>query len=280
MKVTQNKEMHRIRKNRTPEEWWHGLLTGDNPDVPLRESRYMFSILPGHARCKFCNAPFDGVWAPILRLMGRGPSRLTLQFCHQCQVAATEHLGGAEVELTLLFADVRGSTKLGERMKPAEFSQLIGHFFSASSHVLLDTRAWVDKLAGDQVIGMYIPYFVGAHHVRVAINAAKELLHATGHDERGGPWIEVGVGVHSGTAFIGTVGSKDGATDITVLGDVPNVAARLSSAAGPGEILISEDAYRRAELSGALEQRSLDLKGKSQPMIVHVLNQSAPSGHP
>jgi len=206
-----------------------------------------------------------------MRLIGKGPSRLSLQFCNQCQDLATQHIGGAEVEVTLLFADVRGSTKLGEQMKPAEFSQLIGHFFSASSHVLLDTHAWLDKLAGDQVIGMYIPYFAGRHHVHAAINAAKELLHATGHDDPGGPWVQVGVGVHSGTAFIGAVGSKDGATDITVLGDVPNVAARLSSAAAAGEILISEDAFRRAELPEALEQRHLELKGKSQPMSVYVL---------
>jgi adenylate cyclase len=164
-------------------------------------------------------------------------------------------------------------------MKPAEFSQLIGRFFSASSHVLLNTHAWVDRLAGDQVIGMYIPYYVGLHHERTAINAAQALLHATGHDEAGGPWIEVGVGVHCGTAFIGTVGSPDGATDITVLGDVPNVAARLSSAASAGEILISEDAYRKVDPSLAGEKRLLDLKGKSQPMTVHVLKPSAPSGY-
>ncbi len=106
----------------------------------------------------------------------------------------------------------------------------------------------------------------------------KELLHATGHDDPAGPWIEVGVGVHSGSAFIGTVGSTEGATDITVLGDVPNVAARLSSAASAGEILISEDAYKSAELPGALEQRSLELKGKSQPMTVYVLKPSATPG--
>ena len=111
----------------------------------------------------------------------------------------------------------------------------------------------------------------------MAINAAKDLLHATGHDQPGGPWIEVGVGIHSGTAFIGTVGSEDSVTDITVLGDVPNVAARLASAAGPGEILISEDASRKAEFSLSLEKRSLDLKGKSKPLIVYVLNPSAAS---
>ena len=269
--------MPRTQKARTPEEWWRGLLTGENRELPLRESRYVFSMLPGRARCKFCTAPFDGPWAPLMRLLGKGPSRLTHQFCKQCQSLATQHVGGAEIELALLFADVRGSTRLGEQMKPAEFSQLIGRFFSASSHVLLDSHAWVDKLVGDQVIGMYIPFFAGPDHVHTAIDAAKELLHATGHDDPAGPWIEVGVGVHSGSAFIGTVGSIEGATDITVLGDVPNVAARLSSAAGTGEILISEHAYKSAELLGALEQRSLELKGKSQPMTVYVLKPSTPS---
>ena len=268
--------MPRTRKNRTPEEWWHGLLTGENRDFPLRESRYILSILPGHERCKFCNAPFDGAFAPMLRLMGKGPSRLTSQFCQQCQVLATEHIGGAEVELTLLFADVRGSTRLAEKMKPAEFSRLIGHFFSAGSHVLLETHAWVDRLSGDQVVGMYLPFFVGPHHVRVAVDAARELLRATGHYEPSGPWIEVGVGVHCGTAFVGTVGSKDGVTDITVLGDVPNVTARLSSAAAAGEILVSEEAYKRGGLADVFELRSLELKGKDQPMSVHVMRQSVP----
>jgi len=248
--------------------------------MPLRESRVILGALPGHARCKFCNAPFDGAFAPVLRVMGKGPSRLSQEFCQQCQTVATQHVGGAEVELALLFADVRGSTKLGEQMRPAEFSQLIGRFFSASSHVLLDTHAWVDRLSGDQVVGMYLPFFAGPHYVRLAIDAAGDLLRATGHHEPGGPWVQVGVGVHYGAAFVGTVGSADGVTDITVLGDVANTTARLSSAAAAGEILVSEEAYWRAELSGGWEQRSLELKGKSQPMTVYVLKPSAPSGHP
>jgi len=261
--------------DKTPsEEWWHAILTGNVPRMPIREARHAFALLSGKARCKFCNAPFDGSWAPVMRVIGRGPSRLSSQFCHQCQVIATEHLGGTEIQLTVLFADVRGSTQLGEQMKPAEFSQLIGRFFSVSSHVLLGSKAWVDRLVGDQVIGIYIPYFVGPDPERAAIHAARDLLHRTGHGTPDGPWIKVGIGIHSGTAFVGTVGSQEGATDITVLGDVPNVGARLSSAAGPGEILISEDAYVRAEMPPSLEQRTLDLKGKSRQLIVHVLTGS------
>jgi adenylate cyclase len=259
-------------------DWWQGLLTGNNPKIPLRESRFVFSLLSSHNRCKFCNSPFDGTWAPLMRLIGRGPSRLTTQFCHQCQVVASQHIGGTEIELTLLFADVRGSTRLGEQMKPAEFSQLIGRFFSVSSKVLLDSHAWVDRLVGDQVIGMYIPYFTGPKPERTAVDAAKALLQATGHGDQNGPWIEVGVGIHSGTAFIGTIGSQDGATDITVLGDVPNVTARLSSSARTGEILVSEDTFAKTEIPLVPEKRLLELKGKSQPHPVYVIKLLAEPG--
>lgn len=278
MNTSQPRKAHRGQKEKTPEEFWRDLLTGATPDIPLREARHIFSLLPAQTRCKFCNAPFDGVFAPVLHLLGRGPSRLTRQFCEQCQAVAQQHVGGAEVELTLLFADVRGSTHLGEQMKPAEFSQLISRFFTASSRVLLDTRAWVDRLVGDQVIGMYLPYFVGPGDARVAIDAGRKLLDATGHNDPGGPWIEVGVGIHSGTAFVGTVGSRHEVTDITVLGDVANVAARLSSAARTGEILISPDTFQRAGIEEALDQRSIELKGKSQPMIVRVIAQSERPG--
>ena len=72
--MTEDKQTPRGRKEWTPEEWWHMLLTGDGLAIPLRESRYILSMIPGHRRCKFCNAPFDGAFAPILRVMGKGPS--------------------------------------------------------------------------------------------------------------------------------------------------------------------------------------------------------------
>ena len=260
----------------TPEQFWRALLTGENLKVPLRQMRHLFGLIPSHARCKFCNSPFDGFGAPPMRMIGRGPSRLTVQFCKQCQVTASKFIGGVEVELTMLFGDVRGSTSLAERMSTAEFSRLISRFFGVSSKVLLRSRAWVDRLVGDQVIGMYLPFYAGQDHQRVALDAAKDLLRATGHDGPEGPWIPLGVGVHTGVAFVGTVGSHDGATDITVLGDAPNVAARLSSAAAAGEVVMSEDTYAGTDLSSDLEKRTLDLKGKSEPLGVRVLKDYGP----
>src|SRR4051812_8621327 len=110
---------------KSPDEWWNALLTGHLPNMPIRQARYIFTYLSGNSRCKFCNSPFDGRWAPLMRGIGRGPSRLSTQICHQCQAVATKHLGGTEIRVVLLFADVRGSTQLGEQLKPVEFSHLI-----------------------------------------------------------------------------------------------------------------------------------------------------------
>ena len=208
-----------------------------------------------------------------MRLMGQGPSRLTPHLCSQCHAHASRHLGGAEVELTMLFADIRGSTPLAEKMAPAEFGRLISRFFATASEVITDSQALLDRLVGDQVIGLYIPGFAGAEHRALAIQAAQDLLHVTGHGPTTEPWIPVGIGVHTGVAFVGSVGNAGIATDITVLGDAPNTAARLSSNAAAGEILISEDAYVPDMNLEGLEKRQLTLKGKSNPVNVYVMKE-------
>jgi adenylate cyclase len=211
-----------------------------------------------------------------MRLLGKGPSRLTPALCRQCLDYAGRYLGGAEIELTMLFADIRGSTALAERMSPSAYSHFISRFFATASNILIRSEALVDRLVGDQVIGLFVPGFAGPHHRRRAISAAQDLLQATGHSSPGGPWIPVGIGVHTGVAFLGSVGSSGSATDITVLGDAPNVAARLSSVAAVGEILISQEAFVTGMALDHLEQRQLELKGKSHPVRVYVLKEYGP----
>ncbi len=138
---------------------------------------------------------------------------------------------------------------------------------------LCKSDAIIDKLAGDQVSGYYVPGLAGPAHARAAILAAHDLLQVTGHDDPKGPWIPVGVGVHTGDAFIGSVGAQDGVVDVTALGDSVNVAARLASSAGPGEILVSQDTFIEAGLiQSNLEQRKLSLKGRIDPVTVFVLS--------
>src|SRR5262249_17835304 len=148
---------------------------------------------------------------------------------------------------------------------------LLNRFYKAATKVMVETDALIDKFVGDEVIGLYIPGFAGANHAQLAIKAAHDLLHATGHADPAGAWLPVGVGVHTGTAFVGKVGSE-GVTDVTALGDAVNSTARLASKAAAGEILISEAAFRAGgQALGSLEGRSLELKGRAEPMDVRVL---------
>ncbi len=210
-----------------------------------------------------------------MRWMGRDRSRYNPRFCEKCD--RFENPGGAEVELTMLFADVRGSTTLAEQMSALEFGRLMNRFYVIATDVLVNTDAMVDRLIGDEVIGLYIPGMTGPEHARLAIEAAQELLKTTGHGARSGPWLPIGVGVHTGLAYVGVVGGTDGnPTDFTALGDNVNITARLASQAGPGEILISEAASTAAGLDlGDLERQQLELKGKSEPIGVRVLRVSA-----
>lgn len=256
--------------------WYTYLTTGQIENE--RRQRSLFRLLPGTPRCKNCYAPLRGAGSAVVRLFYRKePSNLNPQLCNFCELFANQYQGGTEIELSLLFADVRGSTQLAETMSPLAYSKLINRFYNAATQIMVRSDALIDKIVGDQVAAMFVPGFVGPAHAVRALEAAQLILQATGHGHRDGPWIPIGAGVHTGIAFVGSVGSEGGTSDITVLGDAANTAARLASSAAEGEILISDAAYTAAAptLVG-LEQRQLELKGKSQPMLVHVLRTTVP----
>jgi len=252
--------------------WRTYLTTGENEQESRR--RRIFKRLPGHRRCKNCYAPFDGFGSPIVKfLYGKRPSNMNPQLCNVCEDFSRHHQGGAVIELSMLFADVRGSTTLAEGMNPADYSRLIDRFYKAATRILVDTNALIDKIIGDQAAAMYVPGIAGAEHPRQAIEAAHRILTVTGHSKPEGPWIPLGVGVHTGRAWVGAIGSEHGSIDITVLGDAANIAARLSSKAAEGEILVSEATYQASGGDIAFtEKRSLDLKGRSEPVIVYALS--------
>jgi adenylate cyclase len=254
------------------EQTWRSYLTTGGSELEHRNRR-IFGMLPGDPRCYGCYAPFKGVGSTVARVFfGKGPSSLNPHLCNVCDVFARKYQGGAEVELSLLFVDVRGSTALAEGMNPTEFSKLINRFYQTATHVMVHTDALIDKIIGDQVAGMYVPGFAGPEHSRRAIEAAQEILQSAGYGNGAEPWIALGAGVHTGRAFVGSLRSEEGVSDITVLGDAPNTAARLSTSAGAGEILISQAACQAAGLDpNDLEKRSLSLKGKTEPVDVWVM---------
>jgi adenylate cyclase len=251
---------------------WRMLVEEGQGHEGRRRVAHFYSIFPSNERCRICKMPFAGFSGQIMHVFGKGPSVLNPHLCSDCDNFVRAHPGGVETRLSMLFADIRGSTGLAEHMNPTEFSKLIDRFFATATEILSRTDAIVDKLAGDQVSGYYVPGLAGPEHARVAVQAAKELLRATGSQNPGGAWITLGIGVHTGEAFFGAVGSQGGIVDVTALGDAVNIAARLASNAGPGEILVSEDTSAEAKLDfGSLERRELALKGRTQPVSVFVL---------
>ena len=172
--------------------------------------------------------------------------------------------------MSMLFADVRGSTALSETMSATEFSQLINRFYTRSTKVITEEDGLVEKLAGDEVAAFWGAGFAGPNYVRRTLKVAQNLSTVMARQE-----IPVGIGVHSGIAFFGAMGTADGLTDITAIGDEVNTAARIASQAAAGEILVSEQALKQAGMDGSeLEARSLELKGISEPVLVRVMSGS------
>ena len=257
-------------------EIWYWYLNGENragfPEFYLRglhRIKTLHGLLPGRPRCLECDAPMGG-W--LIRPLGYRPSALTPRLCNRCENMILKHEGGAEVELSLLFADIRGSTSLAEQKGTREYTEFIQRFYKVAAGLLIERNALVNRLIGDQAIGMFVPAFSGSDHAAEAIDAALEILRRTGHGDPQGPWAPVGIGVHTGSAYVGSVGSSEGVKEIAVLGNAANLCARLSSKAADGELLISEQAATSAKLTERqLEKRRLKLKGITKQVNVRVL---------
>lgn len=250
------------------DRYWREYL--ERGDGYSRVGRRLFNALPSDPRCRLCTAPFAGLGAPIMRAIGRRPSDGNPNVCTACQNALIKHRGGAEVSGTMLFADIRGSTSLAERMPPTEFKNLLDRFYRAASRAVIEHDGAIDKFVGDELVAMFYPALTGEHHEAAAVEAARAILRDTGHGSPDGPWVPVGAGVHSGRVWFGAVGEPPH-VELTALGDPVNTAARLAAAAGAGEIVVSAVTAGRASLRDGLERRSLHVKGKEQAIEVVIL---------
>ncbi|MDB4948399.1 MAG: cyaB [Gemmatimonadetes bacterium] len=181
--------------------------------------------------------------------------------------------GGQNREVTILYADIRGFTTLTEGMEPQEVIAIVNGFLERAGAAVSGEGGLVDKYLGDQIMALFgAPMARGEDAVRAAraalrIQAAVAELSAQ-RAARGEPEFRVGIGINTGTAVAGFVGSPE-RLNYTVLGESVNVAARLCSVAAADEILISEatrrrlgDAFRLAH--GGTRQ----LKGLSVPVEV------------
>jgi adenylate cyclase len=245
------------RADRVSNPEWREILMGEGSE--LARMRRIFRRVPSDPRCKMCLSPQGGIGGPIMDLLGYGRYPPNPQLCNSCFRQSEKHPGGAEIEITALFADIRGSTGLAETMSPAEYSAAVNDYVRAASRAIREPNGLVDKLLGDGIMALFIPGFVGGDHAAAGVKAARAILGAVS--------VPVGIGVHTGEAWVGFVGGTDEVRDFTALGDAVNVASRLGSEAGPGELLLSASAVDRAGLTtDGLEPRRLELRGRSEPL--------------
>jgi adenylate cyclase len=226
----------------------------------------VFRYLPSAPRCKVCNNPFGGPAGRVLAAAGYSPSRKNPNLCSRCCDALPA--GGAEVDVAVLFADVRGSTALGQRGAATDFAALLNRFYITATQTLLRHDAVIDKLIGDEIMAFFVRGISGPQYRRRAVHAGMELLKAVGYGSAEGPWVDVGVAVNAGVAYVGNVGGA--VVDFTALGDPVNVAARMQQGAAGGELLVARGVAD--ELTGDAPHRTLNLRGHERPIDAFVLS--------
>jgi adenylate cyclase len=189
-------------------------------------------------------------------------------------------MGGVEMEIGVLFADVRGFTSLAEAMAPKHVADLLNRFYASAAEVL-SRSAIIDKLVGDEVMALYLPQLMAERWEDEMLRDASDLLAAVGFGSANEPWLRLGIGLDVGRAFVGNVGSGH-VKDFTALGDVVNTTSRLQSSAEAGQIVMSERLFDRlSDDDIGARSRSLALKGKRETEPVRVIELGAgASGRP
>jgi len=247
-----------------PEDW--EALWAMTHSAGSRGLHRVYSLLPGPPRCRMCAAPFGGVGRFLARRFGSRPSRKNPQICSTCVELSPP--GGTTMRTGVLFADLRGFTSSSEGRDLRELSQELRRFYGCAEKTFLP-EAIIDKLIGDEVMAIYLePLLRGGVGIpSVMVRHARALLAAVGYGTREGPFVEVGVGIDFGDAFVGNIGERD-VFDFTAVGDVVNTASRLQGQAAGGEIIVADRAADGVDLSDA-ERVEVTLRGKDRPVVAH-----------
>lgn len=254
---------------RTPNEVMRAFLL-DEPGR-LARMRGVMRRIPSSPHCKLCAAPFEGPGGAVLRHVGFSRFAGNPAICNSC-IKGLQKAGifGAEIPVSLLFADIRGSTGIAERMRPTEFRSFLDRFYRIASEAILEHDGILDKFVGDEAIGLFFKGISGVRHTVAAVAAGSALLGSVGRGDASplGP-IPVGAAVSTGEAYVGSTGAAGVVNDFTALGDVVNTTARLAGAAAAGELLVTVEAADAAELdTNGLHRRSVDVRGRSVPVDV------------
>src|SRR5689334_13867026 len=217
--------------------------------------------------------PIRGPLSIPFRLFGIKISRMNPNLCNICETMFTKVKRKKQmiIPATVLFADLRGYTTLSQGADSAEVVGMLHRFYDECAAAVWERDGIINKFIGDAVLAIFNFPLTRPDHVEQAVMAAMEIQHrCVDLSVAGDGKSPVGIGVHTGMASIGEVGTAY--KDFTIIGPVVNMASRIQGAAGLGEILVTDDVYR--EIHGvfpALESRLCQLKGIEQPVNAHVL---------
>ena len=181
-------------------------------------------------------------------------------------------LGGEQREVTVLFADMRNFTKASEQMTPEGIVEMLNTYLSIIIDSVLENGGMINKFAGDNVMAVWNAPQFQEDYARLAVRAAGEAQRRIAElqkDDTAATKVQFGIGINTGDAVAGNVGSS-GRAEYTVIGDAVNLASRICSATPGGEVWIGAETYRQA--AEYLEVEVLEpqvFKGKAEPVVVY-----------
>jgi len=224
--------------------------------------------------------PIRGPLSIPFKLLGIKISRMNPNLCTICETMFTKVKRKKQIIIpaTIFFADLRGYTKLSQGTASEDVVGMLHKFYDECAAAVWERDGIVNKFIGDAVLAIFNFPIMRDDHVRQAVIAATELqrkctekkkLMMINGEGKACP-VGVGVGIHTGLASIGEVGTAY--KDFTIIGPVVNLASRIQGAAKPGEILVTEEVYRQVEdLFPASEGCTYQLKGIETPVKAYTL---------
>ena len=210
----------------------------------------------------------------VTGLFGRYVSTQVAEQILNLADSGTLKLGGEQREVTIMFADIRGFTKLSEQLSPSEIVTMLNAYLSVMIERVLENGGMVNKFAGDNIMAVWNAPQPQREHSHLAAKAGWEAQQAIAEVQKKDPSLpraQFGIGINTGLAVAGNVGSS-GRSEYTVIGDAVNLASRICSATPGGEVWLGPETFRQA--NEKVEVRALEpqeFKGKAEKIVVYKL---------
>ncbi len=240
-------------------ELW-GQIFGPGGHPALTKMHGLYRWLPADPRCRLCRVPFGSLGGWIMGRRGKSPCKRNPYFCSACDSFIEAFPGGAEVEMSILYVDIRNSVKAAYKAPPSDVAKRVNTFLGVATEIITRNDGFIMAFYGDCVVAVWPPGFVGPNHAEKALAAARMLSETFDVESH----IPAGTGVHTGPVFICTVAAGEGTfRDVSIFGHSVNVTARLAGEAPAGKALASIDALG----GGEADAKAFALKGISSPVL-------------